>query len=322
MPSISAIPESDSGFVLINLGWGDVPSVTYARAVRVDADGTETPVRMHTWTDSSGEYIELSGGYAVLYDTEAPMDVPLTYVTYGQGSTDSATTAVVMINSAGRPWLKSPLHPWQNKRLRLRDQLGSPECEPGDEIYFSSMADEARQSRSSVFPVQQRKNPISSPHTRSGIISSLRLVSRTFEARDELIELNASGDDLLFQAPSSYGIPDRYMSVGDYTVSRVLPDHKRPWRINTLPHIEVDEPAGLSDGVLGVRWADICDEYVTFGDATAASLTDTMILMGYASSPPSNPETVRLYSDIPLDFATYGDIPTGGRTYADILEGD
>lgn len=322
MPSISAIPESDSGFVLINIGWGDLPSVEYARVVRVTADGTETPVRMHTWTDPSGDNIELSNGQAVLYDTEAPMDVPLTYVTYGLDSTASATTGIVMVSSAGRPWLKSPLHPWQNKRLRMKDSLGDPACQDGDEVYFAAMADEARQSRSSVFPVQQRKNPISSPHTRSGIISSLRLISRTFTARDEVILLNASGDDLLFQVPTGYGIPDRYMSVGDYTVSRVLPDHRKPWRINTLPHVEVDEPAGLSDGVLGVRWADICDEYPTFGDATAASLTDTMILMGFASSPPSNPEALRLYSDIPLDFATYGDIPTGGRTYADILEGD
>lgn len=319
MPSISATPVTASGHVLISIGWGDVPVVLYAKVTRVLADGAETVVRAHTATDSTGEYIELSGSLAVLYDTEAPMDVPIFYITEGLGSSSSATSATVTLSSDGRPWLKSPLHPWQDKRLRLRDQIGQPDCAEGDEVYFSAMGDELRQGRTNAFPVQQRKNPIVAPFTRGGRASVLRSASRTFAARDAVIELNASGDELFFQAPIAYGIPDTYMAVMDYTVTRVLSDHRKPQRINNMPFVEADRPEGLADGVLGVRWADVCDTYETFDDAEAAGLTTTMVLLGYASAPPSNPG-FRLYSDIPIDFATYAAIPAVG-TYADLLGG-
>lgn len=319
MPTISATSQTADGRILISISWADIPTVLFARVLRTEADGTQVVVRPHTFTDSSGDYIELSGGLAVLYDTEAPMDENLTYTTEGLGSALTATTGTVVIASEGRPWLKSPIHPWQNKRLRLKDQLGDPDCQAGDEVYFASMADESRGAHTTVFTDRAREFPIPSTQTRGSIASSLRLISRTFEARDAVIQLNASGDVLLFQAPADYGIPDRYMAVDDYTVSRGLPDHKKPWRINTMPHVAVDEPAGLADGVLGVRWADVCDTYPTFDDAEAAGLTTTMVLMGYASSPPSNP-AFTLYSNIPTTYTTYADIPAVG-TYNDLLGG-
>lgn len=320
MPDISAYPQPTLGRVLIQIAWGDIPAVTNAGVTRVEADGTTVPVRATTAVDSSGDEMELSGGLAVLYDTEAPMDETLYYITSSSQSTSTATSDTLTMLSSGYPWLKSPLHPWQDKRLLLSGKFSSPDCEEGDEIYFSQMADEVRSGRSNAFSVNQRKNPIPAPRTRGGITSALRVVSRTFAARDSVIELNASGDPLFFQAPEKYGIPDRYMIVGDYQVQRLSPDHRQPWRANIMPHVEVDRPDGLADGVLGNRWADLCDQG-TFAQAEAAGLTWTKIMLGYGSTPPTNPD-FRLYSDIPIDFATYGDIPTGGRTYVDILEGN
>lgn len=322
MPSLTAVAQPDHGRVFLQASWGDIPAVLYAAIYRVDADGEETPVRTNTFTTTDSDYMQLSGGTAIMYDTEAPMDTPFTYITRGLGSSSTATAGPITMLSSNHPWLKSPLHPWQDKRLNLSMPLSSPFCDDEDAVFFAAMDVEARPGRTSVFPVDQRKNPIPAPRVRGGITSSLRLISRTFPARDQIIQLNESGDPLLFQTPQNpdvYGIPDRYMSVGDYTVARLSPNHKQPWRAITLPHVEIDRPAGLSDGVLGNRWADICD-YGTFGAATAAGLTWTKVLMGYASTPPTNPD-FRLYSDIPIDFATYGAIPLGGRTYGGILEG-
>lgn len=530
MPSIVATEQPVEGRVLIQVNWTDYPDAQYARVLRVLADGTSTPVRPHTAADSSGNYIKLSGGQAILYDTEAPLDVTITYTTDALnitgtligtlvaqdtftrvvaagswGTTDTgqvwqgasaelsvngttglvghaaandtinnetlvpiltdceivgtigtpvlatgaslvqtlrlrkapgvnsyyhatvtwqttgvvstaiqrvpgfatlasgvadfsyagATTAKIrfrivgttllsrtwlasgpeptdwhltatdstfasgafgvrsqrsagntnpgtvtmtfddisvfdltvpafastdiILSSGNDLWLKSPLHPWADQRVVL-DVPQEPDCVPESAIFFQSMTEEVRQSRTSVFGVNNRKNPIAAARTRGGIASTLALVSRRFTDRDNLIILNEPGDPLFFQGPADYGIPDRYMTVGDYAVARLSPDHRHEWRLHALPHVEVDRPAGLADGVLGNRWLDICDVYATFADAEAAGLTWTLVLLGEAALVPTPSLGLRFYSDIPVDFATYGDIPTGGRTYEDLLE--
>lgn len=80
-PSITALPQPIQGNVLIQVNWSATPAATYARVLRVEADGTKTAVRTNTSTDSTGEYMELSAGMGIWYDTEAPFDVALTYCT-------------------------------------------------------------------------------------------------------------------------------------------------------------------------------------------------------------------------------------------------
>lgn len=526
MPSIAATMQPLTGHVLLTLNWSDLPTVRFVRVLRILSDGSSTVVRPHTFTDSTGDYIQLSGSMAVLYDTEAPLDVPLAYrmeglgtgagdgamldfvandtftrvvvnswgsMTSGQtylndtpdadydvtgtvgtiqptvlndnyntwvdvfelnteqvisfslntlpatntieygldgrfidsdncyvGKVSIATTGVITLTisqrlggvetilgtapspgvlltatsysmrfrvvdtslkvkfwltSMGEPgpwslevtdttftingtnvgvfmrnntastahilsvdnysvnaelltaqtlasssdlWLKSPLHPWADQRVQLSVPQ-EPDCIPESAIFFQAMAEEGRSNRTTTFTVNNRKNPIAAARLRGGITSTLGLITRRFVDRDNVIILNASGDPLLFQGPADYGIPDRYMTVGDYSIARLSTDHRIQWRAHSIPHIEVDRPAGLADGVLGVRWIDLCALYETFGDAQAAGVTWFMVMLGFASLSPS-PTGFRLYSEIPLDFATYGAIPSGERTYQDLFE--
>lgn len=321
MPDIAAVAESDQGRILIMASWVDDPSITYGRVIRIEPDGTEVVVRNNISANSDG-YMELSGGLMYVYDTEAPMDTLLTYRSEGWEDITSGATSTTVSWNNDHPWFKSPLEPWLDQSLQLAtDVAAKVECIPDDWIYFASMEAETRPNRSALFPVDQRKNPIPSTRMRGGITSALRLISRTFVGRDLIIRANDPGFPLFFQAPAIYGIPDRYFVVGDYTVSRLSPNHRQEWRANLMPHTEVDRPEGLAAGVLGNRWADICEPYETFDDAEAAGITWSMILLGYATDPPVNPD-FRLYGDIPIDFATYADIPVGGRTYLDLLEGD
>lgn len=223
-----------------------------------------------------------------------------------------------VVASGGDLWLKSPLHPWADRRVVLNVPQ-EPDCLPELAIFFQSMADEDRGNRTNAAVVNNRKNPIPMSRIRGGITSTLILITRRFVDRNNVITLNASGDPLFFEGPADYGIPDRYMTVADYTIARLSSDHRQQWRTHSIPHVEVDRPAGLADGVLGTRWVDLCNLYGTFDQATAAGLTWTLVLAGYGSTNPI-PSSFRLYSDIPIDFATYGAIPAGGRTYEDLLE--
>jgi len=317
-PDITVVPEAALGYAIITINWSANPTVLFAKVTRTLPDGSSTVVRPHTFTDSTGDYIELSAGMAVLYDTEAPFNTVLSYSTQGLGSILSATaTDVTLTNSF--PWLKSPLHPWANKQLVLTPASYSDlTCLTGDSIVFAAIAEEIRPTRSAASAPFNAEFPIPSSRTRGSIASSLRLVTRTFAARDAVIELNAPGDPLLFQAPTVYGIPDRYITVGDYSVTRFSADHKKQWRANTIPHVVVDVPAGLADGVLGVRWADVCDLYSTFADFTAASVTRTQILFGQAASPPS--PTVCDYDDLAAAYTDYNAMTAANANYSALLD--
>jgi hypothetical protein len=321
MPSITATAEPSRGYVLLQVNFSDLGTVTNVKVERIETDGTTTAVRTHTSADTSGDYIELSGGLAILYDTETPLDVAVYYIATGLTSGTATTPTTVVLASGGNLFLKSPLHPWADQRIVLQIPQ-EPECVPASAIFFGSMDAESRQARSSVFVVNNRRTPVMASRVRGSTVSTLLLYTRTFVDRDALITLNAPGDALFLQAPAQYGIPDQYMAIGDYTVTRLLPDHRKQARQNTMAYVEVDRPAGLADGVLGVRWADLCDKYATFGDATVANLTWSLVLFGYGSVSPGPTTAFRLYSDIPIDFATYGDIPTGSRTYQELMEGD
>jgi len=525
MPMISATFQPIQGHVLILIDWSDVGTVTFARVLRVTSDGVRTVVRPNTFADATGDYIELSGGSGVLYDTEAPLDVPVYYVTEGLGvattagamlsitASDTFTRTVVdnwgaadtgqvylndtpdvdydvaagvgtiqptvlnddydtwievsssdqnikanltlntlpaantielgligrvydalnyyrvqvvisttgaislrlvkvlggtptvltsvslvdlflaatqytvvfqvvgsslmtrlwpsaapdpgwqltwtdsiiptgtaagiffrnnalvtthilsvdnlvvsaqrtfpeVLTSGTNLWLKSPLHPWADQRVVLATPQ-EPDCLPASAIFFQSMTEETRGNRTISLSINNRRNPIALTRIRGGISSTLNLITRRFTDRDNVVTLNSTGDPLLFQGPAEYGIPDRYLTVGDFVVTRVTTDHRQQWRAHSLPHVEVDRPAGLADGVLGVRWVDLCNQGLTFDQAKVAGLTWLKIMAGYGAPFPVV-SGFRLYSDITTDFATYGAISVGGRTYEDLMEG-
>lgn len=92
-PSISVVPQPALGSVMITVNFAAFPTAKYARVLRVAADGTTTAVRTNTSSDTSGDYIELSAGIAVLYDAEAPRDVTSYYTT---DAIDSGFSVVMM----------------------------------------------------------------------------------------------------------------------------------------------------------------------------------------------------------------------------------
>jgi hypothetical protein len=322
MPIITADEENLWGRVVITAAWADEPTVTHARVLRLEADGTETVIRSAVSTDTSGEYMLLSGGLGIWYDTEAPMGSSLFYRTEGLGSTSTATSTEI-ITSDEDFWLKSPLYPAFDRMLLL-SETSDPACVPASSIYFQSMAEEAYSTRNTRFVINNRRAPTIAVRVRGTVESTLVLVTRTFNDRDAVLDLVEPGAALLLQAPPQYGIPDRYMDVGDTSVTRLSADHRKPWRLVELPHVEVLAPAGLSYGVLGTRWEDICGGiYPTFDDAEFGDLTWEQIMYGYASIDPSVPPPGwRTYIDVDSEFATYAILTATGKTYEELLEGD
>jgi len=320
MPAIDVLADNIHGYVYVQVDWSDEATVTQVRVVRVDlAAGTETVVRP-TVSSTDGECFLLATGVGYVYDTEAPLDVPLYYRTEAcANSVNTATSTEVMINSSNGLWLKDPLRPYNDRRLILKSE-GS-ECVPGRALYFGGLTDESYTSRTDLPVVINRRNPIAASRVRGGMSSQLGLIARTFTDRDNLKDTLAAGSPLFLQGPARYGFDDMYVAVGDVTVGRLSNDMRRQWRKFDLPFVEVDRPAGLAFGVLGTRWRDMCDVYPTFGAATAAGIDWQFVMQGGAGAPGEGIDTsLATWASVVGHYATWTDVVAARATWIDLVE--
>jgi hypothetical protein len=193
----------------------------------------------------------------------------------------SATSGGVTLLSLGAARLKDPLRPGNNVRVDFSFDP-NPLCVPAEGIFWQSMDTEDQAANSATFNINNQPEPVVVSKVRSSITSTLTLVSRTFPDRDRMDVLLAPGSPLLFQAPDEYGVPDRNMAIGTVSKGRVLPDHRFPIRVFSLPHQVVDAPGGPMQGVVGTRWQDTCNRYATWGLVNGAGITWTQVLQGLA----------------------------------------
>jgi len=234
----------------------------------------------------------------------------------------TVSTEPLTIGSDGKFRLKDPVRPCRDLVVPLCfDQVASPECLPGSGVFFASMASEAYATNSISVNPTNAEFPIAMSRTRRGVSSTLTLVTRTFADRDALKLITKPGSPLLFQGPPQYGIPDRYMDVGDTDFDRGKSDHKYQARVAALPHTEVARPAGPTLGVCGSRVMDLCDVYATWQDMVDAGLNWDDLIRGRAGQP--DPTTgFRTWADVRTEFTDWADVDDGTRTWFDLLVGD
>lgn len=219
-------------------------------------------------------YIQMNG-------TPAAGVILLIYSAAVANAAGSATSAGISVPSLGACWLKDPLRPAANVRVDFAFDP-NPLCTPTEGVFFQGMDQEARAANSANFNISNQAEPIVVSKVRSSISSTLTLVSRTLPDRDRLNVALAPGSPLLFQVPAEYGVLQQYLSVGATSVARVLPDHRFPIRVFSLPYTSVAAPGGPMEGAVGARWSDMCNRYATWAAVTAAGLTWTQVLDGLA----------------------------------------
>lgn len=193
----------------------------------------------------------------------------------------SATSGATLLSSLGACQFKDPLRPGSNVRVDFFFDP-NPLCTPTEGVFWQSLDVEQKAANAAVFNINNQVNPLVVSKVRSAPTSTLTLVSRTFADKARLDVLLAPGSPLLFQVPDEYGMPDMYLSVGASSVARVLPDHRIPIRVFSLPHSVVSSPGGPMQGTVGARWQDTCNRYATWAAVNAAALTWTQILDGLA----------------------------------------
>jgi hypothetical protein len=286
MPTITTFTEPAFGRVRLEIDFSDTPAATHFHVHR-SLDGSPShavdPVlRMYgsgieSFTDAFGTWDlkRLSDGRAVLYDTELPLDTPVWYRLDTSQVLSAAFDDVgsVTVASSGMVWLKDPVRPAHDLSATVPAGVSDPTCDPTSGVYVVGFDPSQYRSASGQFPVEASPYPSVAARPRKGPTFGLTLVTRLLTDRDRLRTLLSSGGALLMQTPAEWGYGDMYVDVGDVTEGRLARDHRKPWRLWTLPLVQTSQPPGLQFGVDAARWQDLCDVYPTWGDVEAAGKT-------------------------------------------------
>lgn len=232
MGTIEVVVRPDAGAsLLITMD----AAVTSCKLQRCDPSGFETVIR-------SGASIALIDGAAVVYDFEAPLDVPVYWeaVDTADPPADTATSVKVVIESHGYSWLKDPGLPSRNLKVPVT----------------TSIAELTRAARAGVFDVINRTYPVVISSLRRGPSGDLVLHTYNDGERERMMTLLSRGTVLLFQTPDGMGWGSRYIHVGDVSEARVglAMEQARKW---TLPFTVVDRPVGLATAPPGTTWQDV-----------------------------------------------------------------
>lgn len=322
MPLITAYPDVMRAYIRVEVDWSDIPAVEFARILRVDSvTGQCVPLRPYVCFD--GDYLALSCGLGIFWDTEAPLDRQFYYITEGLDAPCvpvgpdpcdpcvevTGQTAGITMASNGAFRLRDPVRPCHDLYIPLCfEQVPDPGCLPGSGVFFASMDVESYAANAILLNPTNAANPLLVSRRRRSLTSVLTLVTRTFADRDDLLAINDPGSPLMLAGPPQYGITDVYMAVSDVSVERGLSDHRFPIRVNTLPFTAVSRPAGPSQGVCGSQVDNTCDIYDTWQELQDAALEWADLIRGYASDASGPIGNRRVWNDVLAEFTDWNDV--------------
>jgi hypothetical protein len=236
-----------------------------------------------------------------------------------------ALSSTVTVTPTYPSYLKDPLYPCDDRAMTLCMPGPPIACNSTSGIMIQSYGPSERQpSKTVLFDGVNREFPVPHVRKRASGESTMTIITRLFADRDLLKATLKPGTVLFFQAPPAYGVADRYIAVGDYTVDRALADHKIPPRVFSLPHRLMARPAGAANGVCGARVDDLCDTYTSWNALKMAGLTWTDLLYGLAS--PNGPGQVplgplRTFDEVNAEFANFTAVNNGVRTFTGLRNG-
>lgn len=249
-------------------------SASVAITVRGGAPGTPLYV-LRRDTSGTGIVRETSEGTVVwpalgdtltLIDYEARQGESTQYLLTDADGTPVATVRVELPQWG--TWLKSPGRPYRNAR-----------------VYYSSDSAATFSARRLVVDIEDAAQRVVFARKRSTPSGGLVLHTLTTDQARALELLLSDGLPLMLDTPSSWGVPYRYISVGDVSRSRAYDF----------------EGLGLTEEARTWSLADVVN--------TAAPQGVPMVDPG------------RTYADLPTLFATYVAIPATTDTYEQLATG-
>jgi hypothetical protein len=197
--------------------------------------------------NASTSYKTFSALSVTVYDYEARQGLETDYIITSDGAALGESVRLT-IPSWGT-WLKDPFRPHMNTK-----------------VYWGGDSDYVRKSDRVLLKAKGAKYPVAQWDTRQAPSGNITIVTDTNEMSSQLIALLDEAGVVMIDVDLNFGVPVRYVSVGDVTGSRVGPRNKdlgweaRQW---DLPVDEVDYPIGSPVGQ-GVTYDSIDAQYGSY----------------------------------------------------------
>lgn len=329
----AGIPVTLSAWVLSPQGWNGVRievAVEYDNGIVETISSTIEILDNGEWRYLEYVFTPAMAGQVTSFNFRVnglPPNTTLFYVdeiqvTQAQPIAITVCDTVTVTND--NVWLKSPLNPCLDVEIGLCDPILDP-CDEDERISYAGTMVEERPPNTVLSEPVNRIYPIPTNRQRRSVRTTLSLVAHDCEARDAVINLNQPGDQLLFQAPATYCIPDRYISVGTLGEVKLSIDQRDDFRLMSLPYVVVERPPGPANGPCGIRIMDLCDIYTSWQSMTLNSLNYIDLLLGMASNQsPTNPlpADARTWDDVDAEFVDWDAVEAGGtRDWDELRDG-
>lgn len=241
-----------------------------------------------TTTELLGSPTYTSGGYAVMWDTVLPLDVPIYYRATSDYSTTILTSNTITVTGSGQGWLKDPAEPINDLLLgECPDRVCPLDVDNDDtSVSFLRLAQGTFANASGLFPIIDAPRSRSVAQSRKARESSLGVLSHTLEAGARVEEILATGRNLFLQLASRYGFGYRtwncdYIAVSDATEDRPASADMRwphrawalPFALARPPYVRSGRTGGNGIGVSGATYGDGTDSGRTYAQRTATGNT-------------------------------------------------
>jgi hypothetical protein len=246
------------GFLISSLQWDEVrgrnrvSAFTFAADV-VRARVSRRPVNGGAWELVRGGTVDVVAGRMVrqVDDYEFPSGVDLLYRIEGLTGASSGSVVVQSATVARRSiadavWLKFITQPALNRK-----------------VDFMGRTDVSRDSRTSVYNVVGRSDPVVVSDVHSSRTFTIKVKTETVGATEALDHALSQGLPCYLQVPATINTPSMYAVVGSYSFE--APATKSLRNIWTIPLTEVAAPPP-SIVSPQATWQELIDKYATWQD--------------------------------------------------------
>jgi len=323
-----------SGWAMTPQGWNSV--FLRLRVNYVDLTSEILETEMVTLDDNEWRFLSLSFTPRVAVNSATfsfhaaglPPNTTLFYVDdmrVTQLADVTASDCVTVTVESDSVWLKNPLHPCLDVEVGLCSPMVE-DCDEDSRVSYAGTVDDSYAANTALLSPVNREFPIPMYRIRRAPTATLSLIAHDCDARDAILAANKPGNNLLFQAPADYCIPDRYITVGNLDEVKIGVDQREDFRLMSLPYATVEREDGPMDGPCGARFEDLCDIYTSWAALAAAGLTWTDLLMGQASpdgpGQPEPPAAARTWDDVEIEFVDWDAVEAGGtRDWDELRDG-
>lgn len=216
--------------------------------------------------NASASYYNFSSLAVTIFDYEARQGITTTYLLADDAGTQIGENTVTLVVPAWGTWVKDPFRPWMNTR-----------------VYWNSDGDFEHSAERTLLLPRGSRYPVALYGRRLAPSSTVVLLTETKDQRDRLLSLLDTTGVVQLDVDSRFGVPMKYVSVGDFKVSRTGSNDRNlthDSRFFTLPVDEVARPTGAPknqaityDSLLGVfsSYLEIPSAVKTYDELTEGS---------------------------------------------------